>query len=169
MENASKALLMAAGVLMGIMILSLAIYLFASLASYAEGVEESNRENQTAQFNSQFLSYNEMTLYDVITVANLARNYNEINGFTQSDEEYITVSVYLKGQTQDSDTYTNANFETSNGVGRFNIESYPSLVGYNTIDSENNQTYILCKYKYSETRTSENSQRVNYLYITKAD
>jgi len=33
MENASKALLMAAGVLIGLLVLSLMVYLFASFAS----------------------------------------------------------------------------------------------------------------------------------------
>lgn len=97
MENATKALIMAAAVLIGVMILSLAVYLFMYLGSYAEGVENQNRENQISQFNSQFLSYQGkegLTIYDVITIANMAKDYNKANGFNNtSDLGYIQVLI----------------------------------------------------------------------------
>jgi len=97
LENASKALIMAAVILISVVILSLAVYLFTYFGSYSKGVEEEVRDNQIAQFNSQFLSYDRkikpvydndgnfkknvggLTIYDVITLANLAREYNKEN------------------------------------------------------------------------------------------
>ena len=38
MENASKALIMAAGVLLGVMIISFAVYLFSTFGSYSNDV-----------------------------------------------------------------------------------------------------------------------------------
>lgn len=78
MENASKALLMAAEVLIGMLILSLAIYLFASFSSNMSQVYEKNEENQLNQFNTQFTSYigKKCTIHDIITVANLATENN---------------------------------------------------------------------------------------------
>ena len=46
MENASKALLMAAGVLMGVVILSLAAYLFVTFSSSADDVKSEIANNQ---------------------------------------------------------------------------------------------------------------------------
>ena len=95
MENASKALLMAAVILISVIILSIAVYLFTYFSDYARGVEDDVRANQIAQFNSQFLSYQgkELTIYDVITLANLAKDYNQENEYTSGVKGYITVTA----------------------------------------------------------------------------
>lgn len=101
MENASKALLMAAGVLIGILIISLAVYLFVSFGSTSAELHKQNEEQQIAQFNSQFTSYEgkECTIYDVITVANLATENNKYYEFpkrtskTNGKDNYISVQI----------------------------------------------------------------------------
>ena len=107
MENASKALLMAAGVLVGIMILTIAVYLFSSFGGTSSQIQDNIRKNQIAQFNSQFTKYqgkDNVTIYDVITMANLATENNQYYGFTKrssladiirSSDYYI--AVYLQG------------------------------------------------------------------------
>lgn len=98
MENASKALIMAAGVLIGVLILSLAVYLFASFGTSSAQVHKQNEENQLNEFNTQFTSYEgreEITIYDVITVKNLADQNNrqyELDSSTNSNF-YITVRL----------------------------------------------------------------------------
>lgn len=98
MENASKALIMAAGVLIGVLILSLAVYLFASFGTSSAQVHKQNEENQLNEFNTQFTSYEgreEITIYDVITVKNLADQNNrqyELDSSTNSNF-YITVKL----------------------------------------------------------------------------
>lgn len=100
MENASKALLMAAGVLIGILILSLTIYLFTSFASTSSEVHKENVKQQRDQFNSQFTSYegkDDNTIYSIVTVANLATEtnkyyeYNKRNSQTNGKDYYISV------------------------------------------------------------------------------
>lgn len=102
MENASKALLMAAGVLIGILILSLAVYLFVSFGSTSAELHKQNEAQQIAQFNSQFTSYEGkegITIYDVVTVANLATETNIYYEFpkrlnipiTDSKDNYVSV------------------------------------------------------------------------------
>ena len=98
MENASKALLMAAAILISVIILTLGVYLFMYFADYASGVEDDVRANQIAQFNSQFLSYQgkDLTVYDVITLANMAKDYNQENGYYDSNTKgYITVNANI--------------------------------------------------------------------------
>lgn len=98
MENASKALIMAAGVLIGVLILSLAVYLFVSFGTSSAQVHKQNEENQLNEFNTQFTSYEgreEITIYDVITVKNLADENNrhyELESSTDSNF-YITVKL----------------------------------------------------------------------------
>lgn len=100
MENASKALLMAAGVLIGILILSLAVYLFVSFGATSAEVHKQNEQNQIGQFNAQFTQYigkDDITIYDVVTVANLATEsnisyeYTKRNTRQEGRDNYITV------------------------------------------------------------------------------
>ena len=75
MENASKALIMAGGVLIGILILSLAVYLFIDFGGKASVIHDRITSNQLTQFNAQFNIYAgriDVTIYQIITVANLA-------------------------------------------------------------------------------------------------
>ena len=57
MENASKALIMAGGVLIGVLIISLAVYLFVSFGQTSAEINSQNAQKQISQFNSQFTSY----------------------------------------------------------------------------------------------------------------
>ena len=100
MENASKALLMAGGVLLGILILSLAVYLFTNFDGASSRIHDNIEQNQTAQFNSQFTKYvgNEnVTIHDVVTMANLATENNKYyempkrGSIASGSDNYITV------------------------------------------------------------------------------
>ena len=96
MENASKALLMAGGVLMGVVILSLAAYLFVTFSSSADDVKSEIANNQLNKFNSQFLAYEQredLTVYDILTAVNLAENNNKYYQLEPGDTNYITVKV----------------------------------------------------------------------------
>ena len=96
MENASKALLMAAGVLMGVVILSLAAYLFVTFSSSADDVKSEIANNQLNKFNSQFLAYEQredLTVYDILTAVNIAENNNKYYQLEPGDTNYITVKV----------------------------------------------------------------------------
>ena len=87
MENASRALIMAASILIGIMILSLAVYLFATFGASSAQMHEQIQIDRINQFNAQFTVYQNMTnitIYDVVTVANTAKNKNEYYGLTTS-------------------------------------------------------------------------------------
>ena len=99
MENASKALIMAASVLIGIVISSLAVYLFISFSGSANEIAGQIEEGQLQQFNNQFTSYEDkkedLTIYDVITVTNLAIENNKYYGLNEASENnfYITVKL----------------------------------------------------------------------------
>lgn len=92
MENATQALFLAAGVLIAVLILSLAIFLFSSASSVSEEYDAKMSESDRLKFNSQFTKYVtnnagaqpgilQYTSYnvvaDVVSVINLAYNLNE--------------------------------------------------------------------------------------------
>lgn len=107
MENASKALLIGAGTLIGVIILSLAVYLFGVFGRYAEKTQDRITENQITQFNDRFFKYlglTDLTIQDLITVKNYALENNNQYGIYDSsiraadNNEYIDV-YYKKSLT----------------------------------------------------------------------
>lgn len=86
MENAVKALYIAAGVLMAVMVLSLAAVLYSSLQSYVEDTNKQIQYTQVDSFNTEYLNYvnsndgKVLTIQDVISAASSAyeNNYNKI-------------------------------------------------------------------------------------------
>ena len=107
MENASKALIMAAGVLIGIMILSLAVYLFATFGATSAEMHGQIEQDRINQFNAQFTSYEgkqDITIYDIITVVNLAKDNNESYSLTTSTDSnyYITVNATVQSGTKNN-------------------------------------------------------------------
>lgn len=83
MENATQALIIAAGVLVGILILSLAVYLFSTMGGYAANTQKQMEKDSIAQFNNKFLKYDgltDLTMQDIITVKNYALENNKEDG-----------------------------------------------------------------------------------------
>lgn len=121
MENASKALMMVAGVLIGLLIISLAVYLFLSFASTSADVHKQNEQQQIEQFNSQFTSYvgkEGITIYDVVTVANLATENNRYYDYNKrsfaqnpnnATDSYISVKLGNNTIEKGKETKTNDN------------------------------------------------------------
>lgn len=101
MENASKALLMAASVLIGIVILSLATYLFAYFGKSVNEMNDQMEVGQLQLFNNQFTAYEDkkedLTIYDVITVTNLAIENNKYYELTVATDNNFYIVVKLNG------------------------------------------------------------------------
>lgn len=155
MENASKALLMAASVLIGILIISLAVYLFVTFGSASAKMHKQNEVQQIAQFNSQFTSYEEKecTIYDVITLANLATENNIYYELTRTEamEKTNYISVFIErtpiegayGETSKTEEYNRYILEE---VQKENLTKYKCKVSISEI------TQRVCKVAFTSTR-----------------
>ena len=100
MENASKALLMAAGVLVGILILSLAVFLFVDFGGKSKTINEQITDNQLVQYNAQYTKYtgrDNITIYEVVSVINMAiQNNEDYKDYSDFDNLY-KVDVTVRG------------------------------------------------------------------------
>ncbi len=107
MENASKALLMAAGVLIGVLVLSLAVFLFTDFGSKASKIYDRIQENQLTQYNAQYTVYSgreDITIYDIITVANKAKQNNEdYKEYTDFENIYKVRIIFIASSDSDRD------------------------------------------------------------------
>lgn len=159
MENASKALLMAAGVLIGLLILSLAVYLFVSFGTTSAEIHKQNEAQQLEQFNTQFTSYvgkEGITIYDVVTVANLATESNIYYEFgkktANGKDNYI--SVY----------YLNNNIEGGYGENMTEISNIYNRLISKDIGKDGTLPQYNCQVQLSET-----TGRVYQVKFTKKD
>ena len=102
MENAVQALLIAAGVLIGIMVISLGVTLFGSLGDYIGNTQEQIDANAVQKFNEQFTRYIDgiLTIQDVVTAANTAFDSNTNYGLTEPTDNNYYVIVKMPGNDQ---------------------------------------------------------------------
>ena len=152
MENATKALLIAAGVLIGIMIISLGVVLYYSLQGYVAETQQTMEENAISKFNTQFLKYINMTedssgaiilngkkynmdfrlrLQDVITAANIAYENNKQLGLEEGQTAdanennlYVRVNAKINGTTQVNSIEKDINEKASEWLQQDNDYEY---------------------------------------------
>ncbi len=95
MENASRALIIAGGILIAILVVSLLVTGWNNFTNYSRTQEQVQTVEQIVQFNKEFESYNKGVIrgYELVSLENLAEDtnerYEEING-------YKNLEVYIK-------------------------------------------------------------------------
>ena len=169
MENASKALIMAAEVLIGIMIISIMVYLFNTMGQYSAETTKRIEDTQIAQFNEQFYRFYgtsgnnsnpiTCTIHDIVGVANLAHQINTSNGFTE-EEDASDASYYIQIDLQ-------IGVKTYNHIENYEEEELLNLVKENDImydGSGTGQTVDVKKFKCAEEpNVGEYTKLVNYM------
>ena len=94
MENATKALIMAGGMLITILIVSLSIAAYNAMTNSARTNQESLSQEQVAEFNSQFEVYNREDLLgiELVSILNKVNDYNS----KYESEGYNKINTNLK-------------------------------------------------------------------------
>ena len=85
MENASKALIMAGGILIGLLILALLFTLMISSKDFFSTYDNQKKQEFIQQFNANFIKYlgQDLTIHDAITICNFTNlSSNGIAGVT---------------------------------------------------------------------------------------
>ena len=113
MENASKALIMAAGVLIALMITGALLLMFNNLSNYQETDTQNTRESQIVEFNNQFETYDRSNVRgnELISLTNRIIDYNERKTSDISDEKYEKMVIEIKGIKPENFLYEQDNSE----------------------------------------------------------
>ncbi len=163
MENASKALLMAAGVLVGVLLLSLAVFLFTIFGNFGSDMTTQMDEKNLSEFNAQFIKYqsyqdedgkwqNLCRAQDVVTIANLAKENNSKYDYSTADEKtgyYYVKVIVITGHTQ------RKNYETAS------LDEYIKfLKDYSGSTSTTNGSFDVTYFKCRDIQINPNSKRV---------
>lgn len=100
MENATKALLIVAGVMIGIMILSLLVLGYNQISSYYASKDADEAITQLAKFNETFENYNKSNIRgtDLLTLMNKIIDYNERYSYS-NEKQYPRIKVNIEINT----------------------------------------------------------------------
>lgn len=153
MENASKALIMAAGILISIMVVSFMIFVLRKAGSMSAQYDQQISENELTKFNGQFEVYAKEgnTFFDVLTVANLAWDVNKKNNW----DEQTGVTIKIINENNDQVDYSvlpnqilkkNYFFKGGDATGEtvyiYNADSETSIIDEYTARNDDNTKYI---------------------------
>lgn len=101
MENASKALLMAGGVFLTILVVSLLMYAISMYSDYQQNQIRLAEIEDTAKFNQQFTNYerDDVLGYEVLSLVNKVIDYNDRKSDAvdaQNNEKYKPIELTVK-------------------------------------------------------------------------
>lgn len=162
MENASKALLMAATILISVMLVSLATYLFATFGNYSKNINDNINQKTKQEFNAQFTKYETSetgepcTVYDIVTIINLAKNCNDQHeeyqgsnrpeSYANQNNVYIFVTIPGNEVNEKSNTTSLNNFISQHNTttnGEYNDK-------YNCTVNISNQTGLVKSIRFTK-------------------
>lgn len=155
MENASKALIMAGAVLIGIIILALMVYLFNAASSMRSAYSNNVNTTRMTEFNTKFTKYaitignyntngNYVTIHDIISLANNADQFND--GLEPDSYDYITIQFRVctddarmslgsyktvTGLTSEEDISIKNGYLEAYGTKKFVIDGDENSIEYN--------------------------------------
>ncbi len=97
MENASKALLMAGGVLIGILVIGALVLMVNQLGNYQKQNVGSEQERQLAQFNQDFTRFTDQNIkgIDIVTLVNKVIDHNKRSGSVNSLNYDIKITLTI--------------------------------------------------------------------------
>lgn len=111
MENMTKALEIAASVLIGVLILSLLVFGYNQIREQKNIEQKNEKASQLSRFNINFESYAKDTVYgsEILSLANEVINYNErkaVDGYQEIELEVKISTGVLNGQYLVAGTYS---------------------------------------------------------------
>ena len=157
MENASKALIMAAGVLIGVIIIAIGTIMFRSFSSFGNATYQKVEDARIEEWNTNYTKYYgkiniegykdpvpiPVTSHDIVSIANLAKQNNidyefygdEVKAPTEdAKKEEFYVQVIIEGDGK----WNSGHFEAATD------EKKKEFIKENSLDAENNIKYYEC-------------------------
>ena len=155
MENATKALLISAGVLIGVLILSVGVTLYTSLGSYIDSYQKEIDERAIQKFHEQFTRYINvedgsadtkftLTIQDIVTVASIAYQNNQKYQLEEyeNDNYYVTVKMPGNGNVE-----KNINEYAAELLKKYTEQKYKCTINDVKVNQKTRRVYEI---KFSE-------------------
>ena len=94
MENASKALMIVAGILIAILVISIGIYLFTDYRDMGSAYEQNLSTAEIQKFNVNFTKFEgrqDIKIQEIVTLVNFVQQYREKNEISEKND--ITIII----------------------------------------------------------------------------
>lgn len=96
MENASKALIIAGEILIGVLILSLASFMLVQFGNFSKKMNEQMSFAEIRNFNVKFTNFSEranISMQEIATIVNFAKQNNENYNVVLGDPYFVDVKI----------------------------------------------------------------------------
>ena len=160
MGNASKALIMAASVLIAIVIVSAFILMMSNLKNHQEASYKSNLSSQIAEFNNQYTTYERKDIRgsDMISLMNKVLDYNtrhaKEKGFLK-----MNITINMNGHKKE------LAFDNVNRIVRldeYTQDNIYLIIGQPKLNTINNSGMVNGEISNNEIRKIENKYQQKY-------
>ena len=124
MENATKALLIAGGILLALITLSIFVYSYNQLNLFQNMEQESKDIQLIQKYNTEFEAFNKKIMYgtEVISALNKAISHNETKNVQYGNEYFINVVVYVKEIKYGTDKNPKSIIDQTYSIKQDNVE-----------------------------------------------
>lgn len=131
MENATKALLMAAGIFFGLLVITMVLFMHGQISDYYETKETGEMIEQLTAFNKQYTSYNRADVRgsDLLSLINKIIDFN-----TSKDDDEKEIQIKITIPNTDKAKLFYYQYDNYNYEGRGNI----ALIKINEIYTHRN-------------------------------
>lgn len=169
MENASKALLIAGGVLIAILIISVLVVTINIINSNQKAKEQAIVTKQLVEFNQKYEAYNKKALYgtDIITVMKMTIENNNNMESTNIEQPYF-INVKLNLNNEYKSTKTTIDKATGEkkveDKGEKSISGKISLGDWDKSGKLTMQEYVENLFGESITKKTETKDKIIYEY-----
>lgn len=166
MENASKALILAGEMLIGVIVLGLLSFLFVSMGRSSKKINNQIETDRVLVFNNHFTDFNgrvDITANEIVTVLNFAKKNNKDYNINKSSNSVYYVDVLVDNVSIIDYTKDQLNeFLKNNNINYFKCNAKYTKLGNNITvkyqDNGNiiidNTTALVTKIKFTSTNIS---------------
>lgn len=135
MENASKAIIIAGSMLIGVIVLTIISHLFVTFDTTSKDVQAKIDARVLAEFNNNFFKYQgskKCTIHDIVSLASFAKQNNQ----NIDKDSKLYVSIYLKNAQ---------GINSTTDLSTLGEQSYMSLLNYHSVESTSSKIqYYTC-------------------------
>lgn len=141
MENASKALLMAGGVLLVMLVVALLVYQWSTFSEYQTKKNDLMAIDDLAKFNTQFTNYDRDDIkgYELLSLSNQVADYNNrISTEGRNDKNYSPITLVISFQEKEAEKkmqFARSNVNGEDDLSLFTMPSYTQSSTINTIET----------------------------------
>ena len=148
MENASKALLIAGGILVSILVITVFIYMITRISEFRRSNEDLARIENVSEFNKRFTNYqrDDVQGYELLSLIHNVIDYNEqySTDSTINKDSYNPISLTICLKTVDNrDLRNQLTYDNNNRL--FTLDTYKDEIKANNRNNSNSFQYSIEK------------------------